>query len=85
MYREMIKESVIGCKKYKGKRSLYQKFAVTILKIGNRILTEEKLKNSYDFAYKYVERKLQKDWALHGLFLFSREKYIPFNGKKIKF
>ena len=61
MYREMIKESVIECKKHKGKRTLYQKFAVTILKIGNRILTEKKLKNSYDFAYKYVERKLQKD------------------------
>lgn len=61
MYREIIKESVIECKKYKGKRTLYQKIAVTILKIGNRILTEEKLKNSYDFAYKYVERKLQKD------------------------
>ena len=59
MYREMIKESVIECKKYKGKRTLYQKFAVTILKIGNIILTEEKLPKSYALAYKYIARKLQ--------------------------
>ena len=77
MNAKKIKEYIIKNKKYKRKRTLYQKFAVTILKIGNRILTEEKLKNSYDFSYKYVERKLQKDWVLQRLFFCHVQNTYP--------